>query len=214
MPSNLSCTCAWPPSLSIRLGHVGQAFGELRANRPTDRHLSCAHGIQPLRPQRASEQAEVRGAVVGVLEHPLLRLRALQARLGERGQDGHVAHAQPAGAERDAHQVLTGDRIDLGQQAGQGVDFALGATRAAQVGNGSEAREHLAHDGSSRRSACGRRRAAELLDDQAQVAVLGVARAHVRRGTSKAWAMAFSIERSPSPNSTGSYSGATRPWSR
>ena len=116
-PSNLSCACARPPSLSSRLGTSGRRSASWgRIGRPTIT-CSCLHAVEPCAPQRLAEQSEVGRAVVGVFERQLVGFGAAQARLVEGGQDGRVADAEPAGAERDAHQVLGRDRVEARQQA-------------------------------------------------------------------------------------------------
>ncbi len=129
-PVELELDVGLATELLQQAGHVGQALGELWADRSADHHLQAFDRVYAVRPQRFAEQPQVGGAVVGLFQHRLFGFGAAQAGLGERGQDRRVANAKPARAERNAHQVFSRDRVDAGQQARQCVELAVAAASA------------------------------------------------------------------------------------
>jgi len=104
------------PELLDHCFRVRQALCELTPNRPAHRDLERCDRFFTIGPESFRDQAEVGDAVVSAFQHRAQRAVALP-RERESVEHGGIADAEPKATQRDAHQVLGGNGVDLPQQA-------------------------------------------------------------------------------------------------
>ena len=122
-----------PQALDDRL-RVGQPLGQLTADRSAHRHLQRGHRLLSAFPKRPGDHAEVRGSVVGCLQHwPQLAVAPLCKRQGV--EDRWLPDTEAQATERHAHQVLCRGGICLFEQPRKIRTLFLYRACARRVGN-------------------------------------------------------------------------------
>ena len=132
-----------PELLDHGLG-IGKALRELGAERMTRPDLQRLEPGLAGVPERARDQAEVGGAVVGTLQDGP---QCAVSFPGERQSVEHcrVANAQPHLAQRDANQMLGRHGIEVIEKADEGVELPLLAAPTAGGRDLGQAAVHVDH---------------------------------------------------------------------